>query len=57
MCIIGNIPELGSWKKVDQVKLKWNHGHVWESEPILVSSPVFTYKYTIFKDNNFINWE
>ena len=47
LCVTGNIPELGSWKKFT-CKLMWTEGHIWKtSSPIVTDVPHFQYKYVL----------
>jgi len=55
--VVGNIPELGSWKKETAfLKMKWTEGHIWETEePIFISynpsrPPYFMYKYVLLNE-------
>ena len=59
LCVLGSIPELGSWKKI-MCHLKWTDGHIWVTEePIMTSQPYFTYKYMMLDDEKatMVKWE
>ena len=54
IAIIGNIPQLGNWKKEIVYPLKWTPGHIWESEePLLTDLQFFMYKYVLFQNSKF----
>jgi hypothetical protein len=47
LCVTGNIPELGNWKKFT-CKLMWTDGHIWKTKtPILTDAAHFQYKYVV----------
>lgn len=57
MCIVGEIEELGAWKKFTG-QMKWTEGHIWELENLYVSSKsFFNYKYVLMKDEKPHTWE
>ena len=50
--IVGSCPELGSWKAY-RCPLKWNEGHVWTSDPLVIRScSYFMYKYVIMNSQS-----
>ena len=52
MCILGSIPELGSWKEF-KAHMVWTEGHIWKTtEPIITSEPMFSYKYALLDGEN-----
>lgn len=57
LCVVGSIAQLGKWKEYTY-DLVWTAGHVWVSKtPILVSTPLFQYKYVLMKDGQVERWE
>lgn len=57
LCVVGSIPQLGKWKEYSY-DLAWTPGHVWVSKkPIVVSVPLFQYKYVLMKDGQVERWE
>ncbi len=54
LAVLGNIPQLGNWKKEIIYPLKWTSGHIWESvEPLQTDVPFLMYKYALFENNKF----
>ena len=51
MYITGNIAELGNWKDIKKAKLKWTDGHVWVTDQLLITKPIFQYKFVIINEN------
>ena len=52
LCVLGSIPELGSWKEF-KCHMVWTAGHVWKTvKPIITSEPAFRYKYALLDGEN-----
>ena len=48
LCVVGSIPELGSWKIFNE--MKWSEGHIWVlDKPIVTKALFLTYKYVLFE--------
>lgn len=59
LCVLGSIPELGSWKEL-KCHLKWTEGHIWQmTQPFVTSSPSFAYKYVLMDNEmtEMVKWE
>jgi len=59
ICVLGSIPELGSWKTL-KCHMTWTEGHVWQMcEPVVTHHSFFTYKYVLMDKNKteMVRWE
>lgn len=56
LIVVGNIPQLGKWKSYS-AKMKWTEGHIWVLKDILISEPVFQYKYLVANNGQPERWE
>lgn len=59
VCVLGSIPELGSWKTL-KCHMTWTEGHIWQmSQPVVTSTPFFSYKYVLMDGDKteMVRWE
>lgn len=57
MCVVGEIPELGAWKKFTG-QMTWTQGHIWVLENLSVASKhFFCYKYVLMQHEKPKTWE
>lgn len=59
ICVLGSIPELGSWKEL-KCHLKWTEGHIWQmTQPFVTAHANFTYKYVLMDNEmtEMVRWE
>lgn len=59
ICILGSIPELGTWKEF-RMHMKWTDGHIWVTEkPLVTNNYYFQYKYVLLdaEKTKLIAWE
>ena len=57
LCVVGSIPELGSWREY-KCHMQWTEGHVWVTKnPLVTSKSYFSYKYVLFQESKVKRWE
>lgn len=47
ICLVGSMPELGSWILSDAINLTWSEGDMWNATVELPSTSVLEYKYVV----------
>ncbi|KAL4430504.1 hypothetical protein ABPG74_005429 [Tetrahymena malaccensis] len=64
LAIVGNIQQLGNWKKEDALNLQWNNNNIWKGQAIINFSQlsndkqILEYKYILIDEKNQkIQWE
>jgi hypothetical protein len=55
MSVIGEIDELGNWKR--NSAMRWTNGHIWVLDVMVASKHTFSYKYVLMKDNKPFEYE
>lgn len=56
LCVIGDIPELGSWKDA-LGKMHWSNDHIWKLNLKISNIKEVNYKFIILNSNQSQKWE
>jgi len=54
--VMGSVPELGEWKEY-KCAMTWTDDHVWVTQDLIVTSPIFMYKYVLKSSEEELIWE
>lgn len=54
--VMGNIKELGAWNEF-VCPMQWTEGHIWITDNLTLTQPIFYYKYVVKQEDGPTIWE
>lgn len=58
VCLVGSVPELGSWVLADSVAMEWSEGDMWNAVVELPAGGVLEYKYVVVgQGGHAVSWQ